>query len=155
MAVTAPVSSTASVSAADRAWLAATHQSDRAEVQYGRLAERKGTIAAVRHAGSVLETEHDAFDAKVLHVAGGLGIELPAAERSAQIAVGRRLENESGSRFDRDFTETMADEHRRAITAAEEETREGGSPDVVALARTALPLLRGHLEMLRRANPVG
>lgn len=153
-AVTAPVSSTASVSAGDRAWLAATHESDQAEIEYGRLAERKGATAAVRNAGSMLAADHGAFDAKVVRVADGLGIELPSARRSRQAAVAQRLEKMSGSRFDREFTATVTEEHRKAIAAAEGEVRHGGSPDVIALARAALPDLRRHLDMVRKAGPV-
>ena len=155
MAVTAPVFSGAPVSSGDRAWLAATHQADLADVQYGRLAERKGATAAVRHAGSTLATDHTAFDQKVTAVAGGLGIELPKSERPEQLALAQRLQKESGSRFDRVFVDAMVEEHEEAVAAAGEEIRSGSSPDVTALARAALPALREHLSMLRKANPVG
>ncbi|WP_141955006.1 DUF4142 domain-containing protein [Actinoallomurus bryophytorum] len=155
VAVTAPVSSGSAVSSGDRAWLAATHQADLADVQYGRLAERKGATAAVRHAGSMLAADHTAFDQKVTAVAGGLGIELPRSERPAQLALAQRLQKESGSRFDRDFVAAMVEEHKKAITAAGEEIRSGSSPEVTALAHAALPALREHLSMLRKASPVG
>jgi putative membrane protein len=154
-AVTAPVSSSASVSARDRAWLASIHQSNLADVQYGKLAERKGATAAVRRAGGMLAADHGEFDKKVVRVADGLGIRLPTSQRAGQLAVAQRLQKESGSRFDRDFVATMTEEHRKDITAAEAQVREGSSPEVTALARAALPALRGHLDMLRKANPVG
>jgi putative membrane protein len=155
VAVTVPVSSGAPVSSGDRAWLAAIHQADLADVQHGRLAERKGATAAVRHAGSMLAADHTAFDQKVTGVAGGLGVELPRTERPEQLVLAQRLQKESGSRFDHDFVAAMVEEHKKAIAAAGEEVRYGSSPDVTALARTALPALREHLSMLRKASPVG
>lgn len=155
VAVTTPASSTASVSADDRAWLREMHQSGLADVQYGKLAERKGATAAVRRAGTTLAADHAAFDKMVMRVADGLGIALPTTERAGRLAEARRLEKESGSRFDRAFVATMTEEHRKAIAGAEKEAREGSSPEVTALARAALPGLRGHLDMLRKANPVG
>lgn len=154
VAVTTPASSSASVSAADRAWLVETHRSGLANVEYGRLAERKGATAAVRRAGTQLAADHAAFDKMVVRVARGLKIDLPATERTDRDRA-RRLEMEPGVRFDRAFVAMMTDDHRKAIAGAEKEVREGSSPQVVALARAALPALRGHLEMLRRANPVG
>jgi hypothetical protein len=49
----------------------------------------------------------------------------------------------------------MVEEHKKAIAAAGEEIRSGSSPDVTALAHAALPALREHLSMLRKASPVG
>jgi putative membrane protein len=145
----------ASVSAGDRAWLVATHQDGLADVRNGRLAERRGATSAVRRAGTTLVADHLAFGPKVISTANALGIALPRAERAAQLALGRRLADETGSRFDRDFVAGMAEVHEKAIARAEEQVRGGSSPEVTELARTALPALRAHLDMLRRANPVG
>jgi putative membrane protein len=153
VAVTSPAS--ASVSAGDRAWLTGIHQANLADVQYGRLAERKGATTAVRDAGRMLATDHDAFDKKVIRLAEKLNVELPGAPGAGRLAVAQRLDKESGSRFDRDFTTTMTEEHRQAIARAQEEVRGGRSPEVTRLARAALPDLRRHLDMLRRASPVG
>jgi putative membrane protein len=103
----------------------------------------------------MLATDHAALDQKVLHVASDLGVDLPATERSGQLARAQRLEKESGSRFDRDFVTAMVQEHEKAIGATEGEVRGGSSPEVTALARTALPGLREHLAILRKASPVG
>jgi predicted outer membrane protein len=149
------VSSSAHVSAADRAWLAAMHQADLADVQLGRLAERKGATAAVRHAGSMLAADHTTFDQKVTGVASGLGVELPKTEKPEQLALAQRLQKESGSRFDHAFVTAMVAEHKKAIAAAGEEIRTGSSPAVTGLAHAALPALREHLSMLRKASPVG
>jgi putative membrane protein len=155
VAVTAPVSTGASVSTADEAWLTMIHQADLADIQYGRLAEHKGATSAVRQAGGMLATGHAALDEKVTHVADTLGVDLPAAESTGQLALAQRLQKESGSRFDRAFVAAMVREHEKAIAATEHEIGSGSSPEVTALARAALPDLREHLSMLRRANPVG
>jgi putative membrane protein len=148
-------STSASVSAADRGWLTETHQSGLANIQYGRLAQRKGVTAAVREAGRTLASDNDAFDKRVVRVAKKLDVKLPRSPGAERLAVARRLDNESGSRFDRDFTATLAEEHRRALARAEEQVRGGSSPEVTGLARAAVPTLRRHLDMLRRASPVG
>jgi putative membrane protein len=155
VAVTAPVSTGASVSTVDEAWLRMIHQADLADIQYGRLAEHKGATSAVRQAGGMLATGHAALDEKVTHVADTLGVDLPATESTGQLTLAQRLQKESGSRFDRAFVAAMVREHEKAIAATEHEIGSGSSPEVIALARAALPDLRQHLAMLRRANPVG
>jgi putative membrane protein len=144
-----------SVSEQDRTWLAAVHRADLADVRLGRLAERKGGTAAVRHAGDMLAAEHAEFDTKVTRVADALGVDLPGTEGARYRAVADRLEKESGGRFDADFVATLAADHESLIAATEEEIRAGSAPTVKDLARTALPDLRRHLSMLRKANPVG
>jgi putative membrane protein len=155
VAVTAPASSGAPVSAGDRAWLVSFHQDDLADVQLGKLAERKGSSAAVRHAGSMLAADHGAFDQKVTRVAEDLNVDLPENKRPEQAALTQRLNKETGTRFDRDFVAAMVEDHEKAIARTEEQVRGGSSPQVTALARTALQALRKHLDMLRKASPVG
>jgi putative membrane protein len=145
----------ASVSAGDRAWLVALHQDGLADVRNGRLAERKGATTAVRRAGTTLVADQVASGPKVIRTANALGVELPRVERTAQLALGRRLADETGSRFDRAFVAAMAEEHEKAIARTEDQVRDGSSPELTELARTALPRLRAHLDMLRRANPIG
>jgi putative membrane protein len=145
----------ARLSAGDRAWLVAIHQDGLADVRYGRLAERRGATSAVRRAGTMLVADHVAFEPKVVRTAHALRIDLPRAERAGQLALGRRLENEAGTRFDRDFVAAMAEAHEKAIARTEDQVRDGSSPELTDLARTVLPALREHLETLRRANPIG
>jgi putative membrane protein len=152
-AMTAPVS--ASASAADRTWLTGMHRANLADVEYGRLAERKGATSAARHAGTMLVADHRALDKKVIAVAHGVGVDLPTSQTPEQVALGRRLAIESGSRFDHDFVASLTEEHQKAIDDTASEVRRGSAPAVVALARTALPGLREHLSMLRQASPVG
>lgn len=149
------VASSAHVSAADRAWLGAMHQANLSDVQLGRLAERKGATAAVRHAGSMLAADHTAFDQKVTGVASGVGVELPRTERPEQLVLAQRLQKESAGKFDHAFVTAMVAEHKKAIAATGEEIRTGSSPAVTGLAHAALPELRHHLSMLRKASPVG
>jgi predicted outer membrane protein len=109
----------------------------------------------VRRAGTTLVADHVAFEPKVVRTANALGIDLPRAERAGQLALGRRLANEAGTRFDRDFVAAMAEAHEKAIARTEEQVHVGSSPQLTDLARAALPALREHLDMLRRANPIG
>lgn len=153
--VTVPVSSDGPVSAKDRAWLRVASESGLADVRYGELARRKGATEALRRAGGRLVADEEAFGARAARVADGLGIELPVTARSVQLSAARRLEQEAGSRFDSDFVALMTQERLNAITGAEHEIRDGTSPQVTALARTALPDLREHLDLLRKANPIG
>jgi putative membrane protein len=140
-----------SVSGRDRSWLAVVHQANLAEVEAGELAEKKGTAAAVRAAGAMLVTDHTASDAEVTRVAKSLGITLPGSVTPEDAAAAKRLGHEAGAQFDDDFVATMTTGHRKAITATRAEIAQGADPQVKALARTTLPVLRKHLTTLQKA----
>lgn len=144
-----------SVSSRDRSWLVEAHQANLAEVQGGKLAEKKGSSAAVRRVGATFIMDHSHFDNEVTRVADALAVELPRTPGREYLAVAQRLENESGSQFDRDFVSLMIAGHKKMIADTEAEVREGSSPKVIALARAALPTLHKHLNMLEKAAPTG
>jgi putative membrane protein len=145
----------AAVRPSERAWLVSLHQDGLAHLRYGGLAERKGGTAAVRRAGTALVADQRTFGPKVARTAGALGIGLPRAERVEQLALARRLADEVGGDFDRDFVAVTAAEHEGAIARTEHQLRDGTSPELTALARGVLPTLRARLDMLRRADPLG
>ncbi len=141
-------------SAHDRAWLEEIHDSGLAEIRLGGLAVKKGGSAAIRETGRKLVADHTHFDAALVRTADSTGVDLPRATGGGRIDVARRLAEESGGPFDRDFVTTAIAEHRKSITDTSTEVREGSSPEVTDLARTLLPILRAHLAMLRKASPV-
>jgi predicted outer membrane protein len=144
----------ADVRPGERAWLVSLHQDGLAHLRYGGLAVRKGGTAAVRRAGSVLVADQGRLGPEVIRTAGRLGVGLPRAERVEQLALARRLADEVGGGFDRDFVAVTAADHERAIARTEDRLRDGSSPELTALARGVLPTLRARLAMLRRADPV-
>jgi putative membrane protein len=146
---------TPSPSGGDRAWLAAAHQANLAEVEVGELAKKKGGSAAVRAAGAMLVTDHIASDAQVTRVAKSLKLSLPSAAAPADAAAASRLGDEAGAQFDGDFVATMTAGHQKLITATQTEIGQAATPQVRSLAQATLPVLRRHLTMLRQAASAG
>ncbi|MEV0403848.1 DUF4142 domain-containing protein [Actinoallomurus sp. NPDC050550] len=153
--VTAAPTSRAPVSAQDRAWLREAHQANLAEIDAGGLAQKKGTTPAVRSAGRMLVTDHTAFDGKVTRLAERLGVSLPKTPTPEDAAAADRLQKESGKAFDQDFLSTMASGHQKVIADTRTQVSQGSSPRVIALAKKALPELRKHLAMVRKAETSG
>jgi putative membrane protein len=147
--------STTTVSAQDRAWLAEAHRANLAEVQVGKLAEKKGGTPAVRSVGAVLVGDHTKFDIEVTRAAHDLGVRLPKTAMPDDITAAGRLSNESGSLFDRDFLSTMITGHEQVIVDTKAEIRKGSSSQVISLAQAALPVLYKHLNLLEKARSTG
>jgi putative membrane protein len=143
--------SRARVSRADRAWLGQVHQADMAEMQAGQLAQARGGTSAVRAAGTMLYRDHQSFDITLARAATSLRLALPAHETVHQTEIGDRLASEPRYQFDSDFLASMISAHERMIAATAAEITRGSSPQIVTLARQALPVLRKHLAALKAA----
>jgi putative membrane protein len=146
---------TPSTSGGDRAWLAAAHQANLAEVEVGELAKKKGGSAAVRAAGAMLVTDHIASDTQVTRAAKSLKLPLPSAAAPADAAAASRLGDEAGAQFDHDFVATMMAGHQKLIAETQTEINQASTPQVKSLAQSTLPVLRKHLTMLQQAESAG
>ncbi len=135
----------------DRIWMKKIHQGNMAETGAGGMAERKGTAAAVKELGAMLIKDHTALDTKVTQAATRLGVELPTSPSAEQQKARKTLEDSSREDFDQAFLSAMRKEHRTAIAETQTEIKRGRSPEVKALAESALPALQRHLDEIKKA----
>lgn len=132
----------------DRTWAKASHQGNLAEIAAGQAARRKGTTPQVRAAGKLLIADHERLDRTLVKSVGALA--LPTRPSAGQRATAKKLAAEHGRAYDRTFVSVQIDAHRRTIAQTKKEMAEGHSPELRALAGTALPVLRKHLKRLQQ-----
>jgi putative membrane protein len=150
-----PPSLPGQLSGNDTRWLNMAHQANEAEVQAGQYAETNTSTAAVQAAGAAMVRDHSALDAKLVQLASKLHFGLVQYLTDQQVETGDRLSAEVGATFNDDFIGSMLAGHHQMIVATEAEIRQGSSPQVLALAGQALPVLEKHLMMLRAAASSG
>jgi putative membrane protein len=129
----------------DRIWMKKIHRDYLAEARAGGLAERKGATAAVKELGAKLVSAHTELDAELTQAAARLGVELPSELSGQQKKAGKALEKASGEDFDRAFLAMIRKQHATAIGETRAELKKGSSPEVKAMAKSALQVLRHHL----------
>jgi putative membrane protein len=134
----------------DQTFLRKAHQSNLAEIQAGRLAQRKAASASVRDMGARLVRDHTRLDSRLRPVADQLGVNLPDRPNAMQRQVAAQLAARSGAAFDRAWVAAMLVGHRQALADGQAELRSGSSDRVRSLARSAAPVIQGHLTMLQR-----
>ena len=103
----------------------------------------------------MLVRDHQAFDTKLVSLAGKLRIGLPTYMSVDQTTLGDRLSGEQGPAFDHEFVAAMMTGHDVMIAATRREIAHGSAPQVVQLAMQALPVLLKHLKTMRAAASVG
>jgi putative membrane protein len=117
-----------------------------AEVELGKLAQEKGTSAAVKEFGAMMVKDHSAANMKLKAVAAKKGVELPTKPGMMQMATKTKLEVLSGGTFDKSYIRGMVDDHQKDIALFEKEAKEGKDADAKAFATATLPTLRTHLK---------
>ena len=133
------------VTAQDRAFLVAAHQSNLAEIATGTLAQQKSGNAKVRALGREWVRHHTMLDADLKKVAKRYGVSLPSrpnAEQRAQAAKDKKL---SGSAFDRTWLSGELTGHVTTRTAGRTELARGSNADVLKLDRAAAPVVQHHI----------
>jgi predicted outer membrane protein len=135
----------------DRIWMKKIHRDYLAEKLAGELAERKGAAAAVRELGAKLVTAHTELDAELIQTAARLGVELPAAPSGEQEKAGKALEEAAGKDFDRAFLTAMRKRHATTMGQTRMEIKKGSSPEVKAMAKSALQVMRHHSLLTKKA----
>ena len=142
---------TGRLSAQDKKWMTMIHQVNLAEIEVGRLAQRKGTTAQVRSLGRTFVDDHTMLDRKVVSVSRSLNITLPSGVMPDQAELARKLAQMSGRQFNDTFVSTSITGHQDAIAATKTEISRGSNPMVISVARQALPVLQKHLTMSKKA----
>jgi putative membrane protein len=140
------------VTAQDRAFLRAAHQSNLAEITTGKLAQQKSPSADVRRLGREWVMHHTMLDASLKQVAKRYGVSLPTrpnAEQRAQAAKDARL---SGAAFDRTWLSGELTGHVKARTAGRTELARGSNAAVLKLDRTAAPVVQHHINEIVAAQ---
>jgi putative membrane protein len=116
------------------------------EVKVGRLAERKGATAGVRHFGAVLAEDHAKANRQAMSAASSMGVTPPAAPSPKERRIYEHLAALSGKRFDAAFVEAMVKDHRQDIAKYSREAKARNNP-ASNYAEATLPDLHKHLRL--------
>lgn len=147
------------------------HTKNQEEIEAGRLAQTRGSSAAVREYGRMLAEHHESNDRKVMSTASTLGVQLSntttasgtgtnpspnsgtnpgmsSSTNQGTLSGGTDalsdLRNASGADFDRLFAEKMVQGHRDAIRELENARPNIQNGNVRSLVEQTLPALREH-----------
>jgi putative membrane protein len=119
-----------------------------AEVELGKLATTKAASPEVKKFGQLMVDDHSKAGNELKALASKKGLTLPTETDSSHKATIDDLRNRVGADFDKEYVESMYEDHTHDVAAFEEESRSATDPDVRAFASKTLPTLRKHLEMI-------
>jgi putative membrane protein len=123
-----------------------------AEVNFGRLAEDKGTNQKVKDFGKRMVHDHSKAEDNLKSVVAkddALGVSIPMQLNASDQATYDQLSKLSGSAFDRAYAQDMVKDHVNDVAAFRREANSGKDASVKSFAAETLPTLEDHLKQAR------
>ena len=137
----------------DRTFLLRAAQAGLAEIELGKLAQRKGGSAGIKRLGARMAADYRKFHEALGALAKRKAVALPSALDRESAARAEAMQGISGAPFDREYASYVVQDHREAVAEFESAAKQAKDRDLRALARKRLPALKRHLEMARSAAP--
>jgi len=120
------------------------------EVEAGKMAEGKGTSAAVKEFAAMMVKDHSAANAKLKKLAVSKGIELPTEPSMMEKAKAKKTDIKSGDSFDKDYLQGQIKAHKDTIDLLQKEIDSGKDPEARAFATDTLPTVKMHLQKVEQ-----
>jgi len=146
-AAAASSTSTLQLSAVDDNFIAQANLGAPFQIASGRLAEKKGTTAAIRDYAHLMVVSHIPVVNALNAILQRKNIAAPpnALLHSAYNAMVALLEVDRGIGFDRDYVEGQVEYQKGNAALFQYEIQHGADPDLKEFARQTLPKIEDHL----------
>jgi putative membrane protein len=140
------------VSRADQDFAVNTAIAGMTEIQAGQIAEQKTAAKDVKEYAELMVKDHTAAADKLKAIATQKNITLPATLTPDAQKDLDNLQQETGKKFDKDYMAMMVSDHKKVISAFEDESKNGSDADIRAFADSTLHTLRVHLEKAEKCE---
>jgi putative membrane protein len=142
----------ATVSKADQDFAVNTAIAGMTEIQAAQMAEQKTKAKDVKDYAEMMVKDHTAAADKLKTIATQKNITLPAALTPDAQKDLDNLQQETGNKFDKDYMAMMVSDHKKVISAFENESKNGSDADIRAFADSTLHTLRVHLDKAEKCE---
>lgn len=136
----------ATVSKADQDFAVNTANAGMTEIQAGQLAEQQGVAKDVKAYGAMMVKDHTEAADKLKAIAAQKNITLPSSVSADMQKNLDDLKAKSGKDFDKAYIDMMISDHKKVISAFEDESKNGSDADIRAFADSTLHTLHHHLD---------
>lgn len=144
----------ASLSAADRTFIAQAAYGSLGEVALGELAAEQAVTPEVRGFGQTMVQEHTRMNEDLIAIASAKGVTPPSAPDPGRQAVATQLGALEGAAFDRQYIDQQLAEHQTTLTLLEGQASTGQDPALRAFAQRYMPVVERHVAMLRQLQQI-
>jgi putative membrane protein len=136
----------ATVSKADQDFAVNTAIAGMTEIQAGQLAQQKGMAKDVKAYGTMMVEDHTKAADKLKAIAAQKNLTLPSALTPDMQKNIDDLNGKTGKDFDKAYMDMMVSDHKKVISAFEDESKNGSDADIRGFADSTLHTLHMHLD---------
>jgi len=140
------------VSKADQDFAVNAANAGMTEVQAGQLAQQQGVAKDVKAYGAMMVKDHTAAADKLKAIAAQKNITLPSSVSTDMQKNLDDLKAKSGKDFDNAYIDMMVSDHKKVISAFEDESKNGSDADIRAFADSTLHTLHHHLDAAEKCK---
>ncbi|MEJ2614252.1 MAG: DUF4142 domain-containing protein [Ignavibacteriaceae bacterium] len=118
-------------------------------VQLGEIAEKEAHNKSIRDFAKMMINDHSKINDELKDLAQQNQIKLPdSLSKNKQDKI-NDLEKLSGRRFEKQYVDLMAEDHKNDVAKFKDESQNAASPEVRQWASKTLPTLQKHLEKIK------
>jgi len=140
------------VSKGDQDFAVNTANAGMTEIQAAKLAQQQGSSADVKKYAAMMIKDHSAAADTLKMIAAKKNLTLPAdLSNDSQQAIAD-LQKKTGKDFDKAYIKMMVSDHKKVISAFEDESKHGSDADIRAFADNTLHTLRHHLDEAQKCE---
>ncbi|MHB1081292.1 MAG: DUF4142 domain-containing protein [Prosthecobacter sp.] len=123
-----------------------------ATVKIAGLGAKKATRPEVKSFAEMIVKEHTAANEELKKLAATKGVELSAVIDSKHAEMFQKLEQYSGTEFDKEFLDAAVSGHKKCVGRFEDAAKDSQDKDVKMWAAKMLPALKSHLAQAEELN---
>ena len=116
------------------------------EVEAGKLALAKSTVAAVKEFAEMMVKDHGAANEKVKALAAARNLTLPKTPSDMQLETLKTLRQKTSPEFEQTYLAAQVKAHEETVAMLKSEIANGQDSETKALARELLPTVETHLK---------
>jgi putative membrane protein len=122
------------------------------EVQLGELARQKAGNQAVKDFGNQMVEDHSKANSELSQLLRGKGFRITDSLQEKHQKHISMLREKTGAAFDKAYVDHMVKDHEEDVKAFEKASKEAKDADIKAFATKTLPVLKMHLENIKRVQ---
>jgi putative membrane protein len=145
-------SSTSASANADQDFIANAAKGNRAEVTLGKMVESKTKDPSVRQFAQQMVKDHTTALNELTQLAQSKNITLPEGLPDDATALQSKLSSATGKALDKDYMDSMVDDHKKDVSEFQDASQNAKDPDVKQFAAKTLPTLQKHLEKAQQID---
>ena len=119
------------------------------EVEFGKLAESKGSSSAVKEFGARMVKDHTRLNKELGSAATSIGLTAPTGLSTEQKAEYAKLSKLTGKEFDKEYIDLMVKDHTDDLAAFQKAESTVQDPKLKKAISVAIPVIQEHLNMAK------